>query len=93
MPNGIPLNQHHLIESMDGSRLDYPRIIYYLKDCGIKRQVVLTTDAPVDAWYPMVLGYFDFSADYLSAVSEVAYQKLKNKQIKLIFTYHALDSV
>lgn len=91
MPNGIPLNQHHLIESMDGTRLDYPRIIYYLKDCGIKRQVVRTTDAPVGAWYPIVLGYFDFSADYLSAVSRAAYQKLKNKQIKLIFTYHEGD--
>lgn len=91
MPNGIPQSQHHLIESMDGSRLDYPRIIYYLKDCGIKRQVVRTTDAPVGAWYPMVLGYFDFSADYFSAVSDAAYQKLKNKQIKLIFTYHEGD--
>jgi len=91
MPNGIPQSQHHLIELMDGARLDYPRIIYYLRDCGIKPQVVRTIDAPVDAWYPMVLGYFDFSVDYLAAVSEAAYQKLKNKQIKLIFTYHEGD--
>lgn len=91
MPNGIALSQHHLIESMDGTRLDYPRIIYYLKDCGIKRQVVNTVDAPTDAWYPMVLGYFDFSVDYLAAVSDAAYEKLKNKQIKLIFTYHEGD--
>jgi len=91
MPNGIPQSQHHLIESMDGSRLDYPRIIYYLKDCGIKRQVVRTTDAPIGAWYPLVLGYFNFSTDYLAAVSKSAYQKLKNKQIKLILTYHEGD--
>jgi len=91
MPNGIPQSQHPLIESMDGTRLDYPRIIYYLRDCGIKPQVVRTIDAPVDAWYPMVLGYFDFSVDYLAAMSDAAYQKLKNKQIKLIFTYHEGD--
>jgi hypothetical protein len=91
MPNGIPQSQHHLIESMDGTRLDYPRIIYYLKDCGIQQQVVRTTDAPADAWYPMVLGYFDFSLDYLAAMSDTARQKLKNKQIKLVFTYHEGD--
>ena len=59
MPNGIPLDQHHLIEYMDGHRLDYPRIAYYLHQCKIPMQIVSTADAPPGAWYPVVLGWFD----------------------------------
>ena len=92
MPNGIPLEQHHLIESMDGHRLDYPRIIYYLHQCHIPRQIVQTTDAPVGAWYPVVLGWFDFSADYISMISPAAYTRIQQKQMRLVFTYHEGDN-
>ena len=33
MPNGIPLALHDSIDNMDGYRLDFPRMIYYLNDC------------------------------------------------------------
>ena len=91
MPNGIPLEQHHLIEQMDGYRLDYPRIIYYLHQCGIPMQVVATADAPAGAWYPVVLGWFDFSADYISMISPAAYTRIQQKQMCLVFTYHEGD--
>jgi hypothetical protein len=92
MPNGIPLEQHHLIEQMDGYRLDYPRIIYYLHQCGIPMQVVATSDAPAGAWYPMVLGWFNFSADYISMISPNAYARIQQKQMRLVFTYHEGDN-
>jgi hypothetical protein len=92
MPNGIPLEQHHLIEHMDGHRLDFPRIIYYLHQCRIPMQIVPTVDAPADAWYPVVLGWFDFSADYLSMISPTAYQRIQQKQMRLVFTYHEGDN-
>ena len=92
MPNGIPLEQHHLIEHMDGRRLDYPRIIYYLHQCQIPMKIVSTVDAPAGAWYPMVLGWFDFSADYLAMISPTAYQRIQQKQIRLMFTYHEGDN-
>jgi len=86
MPNGIPLSQHHLIELMDGYRLDYPRIIYYLHQCQIPMKIVSTVDAPAGAWYPVVLGWFDFSADYLAMIDTAAYKYIKQKQmIKMIF--------
>jgi phosphodiesterase/alkaline phosphatase D-like protein len=54
MPNGIPVELHDQLDFSDGKRLDFPRLIYYLRDCKIPNQVVLTTDAPRGAWYPMV---------------------------------------
>lgn len=91
MPNGIPLELHDQLDFMDGHRLDFPRIIYYLRDCKIPTCTVNTIDAPNGAWYPMVLGWFDFSQDYIRLISEQAFARLKQKEIKLIFTYHEGD--
>lgn len=91
MPNGIPQSQHHLIERQDGRRLDYPRILYYLKQVGVNTTVVLPSEAPLGAWYPMVIGWFDFACDYLGLVSESAMTRIKRKEMLLIFTYHEGD--
>jgi hypothetical protein len=92
MPNGIPLEQHCLIEQMDGHRLDYPRILYYLHQCRIPQQIVETEHAPAGAWYPVVIGFFDFAIDYLAVISSTAYDRIKRKQMLLIFTYHEGDN-
>jgi hypothetical protein len=91
MPNGIPVDLHDQIDDMDGYRLDFPRIIYYLQDCKIPYQVVLTKDAPSGAWYPMVSGWFDFDQDYIAQISNDALAKIKSKEMKLVFTYHEGD--
>jgi len=92
MPNGILLENHHLIESMDCRRLDYPRIIYYLHQCRIPYKIIATADAPNDAWYPMVIGWFDFSADYLAMISPMALTRMQQKQMRIVFTYHEGDN-
>ena len=91
MPNGIPVELHDQIDDMDGYRLDFPRIIYYLQDCEIPVKVVQTSDAPVGAWYPMVSGWFDFDKDYLSLISYTAQAHMRKKEMKLVFTYHEGD--
>lgn len=91
MPNGIPVHLHDQLDFMDGHRLDFPRIIYYLYDCKIPAQVVHTVDAPKNSWYPIVLGWFDFSQDYIAVISVDALTRIKKKQMKLIFTYHEGD--
>jgi len=91
MPNGIPIDLHDQLDFMDGHRLDFPRIIYYLRDCKIPNQVVLTKDAPPGAWYPVVLGWFDFGQDYIAQISNAALIKIKSKKMILIFTYHEGD--
>jgi hypothetical protein len=91
MPNGIPAELHDQLDFMDGHRLDFPRIIYYFRDCKIPCQVVKTVDAPCDSWYPVVLGWFDFSQDYISLISQSAVDRIKKKEMKLVFTYHEGD--
>jgi hypothetical protein len=91
MPNGIPVELHDQLDFMDGHRLDFPRMIYYLYDCEIPSRVVSTVDAPVGAWYPMVLGWFDFSQDYVALISKAAFDRIEKKQMKLVFTYHEGD--
>ena len=91
MPNGIPIHLHDQLDYQDGQRLDFPRIIHYLRDCNIPSATVLTSNAPVGAWYPVVIGWFDFSQDYLSLISGQALARLKKKEIKLVFTYHEGD--
>jgi hypothetical protein len=91
MPNGIPLDLHDQIESMDGKRLDYPRLINYMKQCRIGHRVYSTESAPVGSWYLMVFGFFDFEEDYFLKISPTARQRLKNKTIRLLFTYHEGD--
>jgi hypothetical protein len=91
MPNGIPVHLHEQLDFMDGHRLDFPRMIYYLRDCKIPNQVVLTKDAPINSWYPMVLGWFDFDQDYIAQISSDAMAKIKSKEMTVIFTYHEGD--
>jgi hypothetical protein len=91
MPNGIPLELHDQLDFLDGKRLDFPRLIYYLRDCKIPVQVGRTTDAPVGAWYPVILGWFDFDQDYIGMISIEGLEKIKRKEFKLIFTYHEGD--
>ena len=91
MPNGIPVALHDELDFLDGRRLDFPRLIYYLRDCKIPVQVGRTMDAPVGAWYPMVLGWFDFDQDYIAQISNDALTKIKSKEMILIFTYHEGD--
>jgi len=91
MPNGIPVELHDQLDFMDGHRLDFPRIIYYLYDCRIPSQVVSTADAPIGSWYPIVLGWFDFSQDYIAQISKLAFDRIQKKEIKLVFTYHEGD--
>jgi len=91
MPNGVPAHLHDQLDFMDGHRLDFPRIIYYLRDCKIPSQVVLTKDAPINSWYPIVIGWFDFNQDYVAQISTDAMTRIKSKQMKLIVTYHEGD--
>ena len=91
MPNGIPVESHDQLDFTDGHRLDFPRIIYYLYDCRIPSRVVPTADAPFGSWYPIVLGWFDFSQDYIALISKAAFDRIQKKQMKLVFTYHEGD--
>ena len=91
MPNGIPVHQHDCIDQLGNDRLDFPRIIYYLRDCNIDCRIVHPADAPIGSWYPMVLSWFDFEKDYMSLISPAALPRIKTKEMRLVVTYHEGD--
>ena len=91
MPNGIPVELHDQIDQLGDDRLDFPRIIYYLRDCKIDCQIVNPTEAPTGSWYPIVLSWFDFGRDYMSLISAAALSRIKAKEMLVIFTYHEGD--
>ena len=91
MPNGIPVHQHDYIDQLDNDRLDFPRIIYYLRDCRINYQIVQPDNAPIGSLYTMVLSWFDYSQDYISLISPAALTRVKKKEMLVVFTYHEGD--
>ena len=91
MPNGIPVHLHDQFDVLPNDRLDFPRIIYYLRDCRIDYQIVLPDNAPIGAWYPLVLSWFDHSRDYISLISPAALARVKKKEMLVVFTYHEGD--
>ena len=91
MPNGIPVHLHDQIDNLPTDRLDFPRIIYYLRDCKINYQIVPPAEAPSGSWYPMVLSWFDFSKDYMALISPEALSRVKSKEMLVVFTYHEGD--
>ena len=91
MPNGIPVHQHDCIDQLGNDRLDFPRIIYYLRNCNIDCRIVHPADAPIGSWYPMVLSWFDFEKDYMSLISPAALTRIKTKEMRLVVTYHEGD--
>lgn len=68
--------------------LDYPRIFYYLKESEIPVSVVHTPNAPRDSWYPITIGWFDFTQDYFELINPRAL----DKGMKIVFLYHEADN-
>lgn len=57
---------------------------------GIKISSIDNFSAP--AFYPICLGFFDFSIDYFSLLSDLLIDNITNKNIKILFLYHEGDN-
>ena len=68
------------------------RLLMYLDSAGINYGTYTVADAPVGSWYPIALGWFDFDCDYISLMSEELKDRVRNKEIKLLFYYHEGDN-
>ena len=69
-------------------RLDYPRLFYYLKESKIDCVIKHTPEASSDAWYPMTIGWFDFTLDYFELINP----EVLAKGMKIVFLYHEADN-
>jgi len=47
---------------------------------------------PAGTYYPIALGFFDFSIDYFSLLSPEICQKLRQDQLQILFCYHEGDN-
>ena len=47
---------------------------------------------PVDSFYPIALGWFNFELDYLSLLPQTCVQALKQHRLKLLFYYNEGDN-
>jgi len=68
--------------------LDYPRLFYYFKESKIPVSVVHTPQAPNNSWYPITIGWFDFTQDYFDLINPQAL----DKGMKIVFLYHEADN-
>lgn len=64
------------------------RLLMYTQDYC----VALVSDDVKRAWYPIGIGWFDFDFDYFAAMSDVALNKVRSKNLQVLFYYHEGDN-
>ena len=52
----------------------------------------ITDQLPKNTYYPICLGFFDFSIDYVALLPAKVGEKLKQKQLRLLFYHHEGDN-
>ena len=79
-----------------GSHYPYtipPRIQEYCDHHGVKINIYnLTDQLPSTTYYPIALGFFDFSIDYFALMSADIRKKIRQEQLQILFCYHEGDN-
>ena len=68
------------------------RLFAYFPMAGHRHRSWLVNDAPKGSWYPIGLDWHDFELDYFALLSQSCQQRVRDKDIKLLFYYHEGDS-
>jgi len=68
------------------------RLLIYLQQAGISSKSFTVEDAPVGSWYPVALAWHDFNCDYFSLLSKIVLDRVKKKDIRILFYYHEGDN-
>jgi len=68
------------------------RLTMYLDDADIEYGIHSIHTAPKGSWYPVAFSWFDFDCDYISLMSEIVKEKIRNGIIKILFYYHEGDN-
>jgi hypothetical protein len=67
------------------------RPLTYFDWLGIDYQLETASCTTRHAWYPIAIGWFDHSVDYISLISKNILQAVRANHIKLLFYYHEGD--
>jgi hypothetical protein len=69
------------------------RLLYYCQDHGYPYTVnYVGADLPDHSYYPVGLGWFDYSQDYFAGMSSVAIDLVRSGRMRVLFYYHEGDS-
>jgi len=96
-PNLAPM-QDNPHDSYSGMGDTYPyivpcRLLYYAHDHQYPIEIHYTDQPiPTNAYYPVGIGWFDFSLDYFALMSAEIRTYLRVRQLKVLFYYHEGDN-
>lgn len=69
------------------------RLQEYCQQHGVKLDLFeVGSELPNNTYYPICLGFFDFSIDYLELVPPAVKDLVRNKQVQVLFMYHEGDN-
>lgn len=69
------------------------RLQEYCNQHGVEISIYkITDDLPTDTFYPIGLGFFDFTIDYFSLLPTAVRQALLDQRLRILFYYHEGDN-
>lgn len=69
------------------------RLQEYCDHHGVKINIYNLNDPlPPNAFYPIGLGFFDFGIDYFELMGELVLNRLRKKELRVLFYYHEGDN-
>jgi hypothetical protein len=69
------------------------RLLYFCQDHGYPMNITyLNQPIPNNAYYPVGIGWFDFSQDYFAQMSKQVLTLLQEKKLRVLFYYHEGDN-
>lgn len=70
------------------------RLLYYCQDHQYPYSInyINQNTFPEKSWYPVGIGWFDFSLDYFALMSKRVIELLKQQKIRVLFYYHEGDN-
>jgi hypothetical protein len=95
-PNLAPLID--LSNGYSELELNYPRVVplrllYFFNDHGYPYSTFdINSDFPINSYYPVGLGFFDFDIDYFELMSALVLELLQQGRMRVLFYYHEGDN-
>lgn len=86
------LYEHRGSFSNEYPRVDFPRILDYLRDEQVEHRLYSTESAPVGSLYLVNVCWFDHEVDYFALMKPVSLERLRKREIKFVFIYCESDS-
>jgi hypothetical protein len=68
------------------------RLLVYFDRASVVSNSFTVQEAPIGSWYPIALAWHDFDCDYFSLMSTQLLNRVRNREIRVLFYYHEGDN-